>query len=80
MKIVLSAKAETTEMAEQIFNTTGNSEGKPKPTFMLHRFIFLQYIIIIIITIFRLVKIFSLTCALISSDITRLLRFVAVFF
>ena len=55
----LSAKAETTEMAEQIFNITGNSEGNPKPTFMLHRFIFLQFIIIIII--FRLVKKFSLT-------------------
>jgi len=68
MKIGLSVKAETTEMAEQIFNANGNSEGNPKPTFMLHRFIFLQYIIIIII--FHLVKIFSLTCALISSDIT----------
>ena len=30
----LSAKAETTEMAEQILNITGNSEGNPKPTFM----------------------------------------------
>lgn len=66
MKIGLSAKAETTEMAEKILNTTGNSVGNPKPTFMLHRFIFLQIIIII----FRLMKIFSLTCALISSDIT----------
>jgi hypothetical protein len=55
-------------MAEQMFNIIGNSEGKPKPTFMLHRFIFLRVIIIIII-IFRFVKNFSPNCTLISSNI-----------
>ena len=56
-------------MAEQIFHITGNSEGNSKPIFMLHRFMFLQYIIIDII-IFRPVKNFSLDCTLISSDLT----------
>jgi hypothetical protein len=67
MNIGLSAKAETTAMAEQVFHITGNSEGNSKTTFMSHIFIFLQYIIIII---FRLVKNFSLDCTLISSAIT----------
>ena len=69
MNVGLSTKAETTAMAEQIFHITGNSEGNSKPIFMLHRFMFLQYIIIDII-IFRPVKNFSLDCTLISSDLT----------
>ena len=45
------SKGRDNQTAEQMFNITGNSEGNQKPSFMLHRFIFLQYIIIAVIII-----------------------------